>query len=349
MPLYQQIVQDIAARIECGEWQAGDKLPSERDLCKAYGVSQITVRRALRELATLGRVFSRHGLGWFIDDRSLMPVGPAEVLMLLPNLCWPLNRLATDILQRLRQAGKAVRLIFEAADSDAATEILHIAARENVRVALVAIAGREQALRARYAQMDADLSLLFLLRAIPRVSIPAAVLDERGAMRTMTQHLLGLGHRRIAYVGGDPVTIEGWERYQGFRDALWSQGLELPLDWAFAESPTQGAEAKRFKAMLSSPLRPTAIACTSDDRAAEVLQALHEAGYRCPKDVAVVGLGDSDLAGRLWPPLTTFHFDLDALAQAVSEMTCDLTAGRPVKSACALGNVVIRQSCGAAR
>jgi len=66
-PLYQRIVDDVLARVRSGEWQPGQRLPSERALCDLYHVSQITVRRALRELAHSGRVYSHHGLGWFVS------------------------------------------------------------------------------------------------------------------------------------------------------------------------------------------------------------------------------------------------------------------------------------------
>ena len=56
-------------QIDTGHWNAGDKLPSERELCQRYKVSQITVRRALRELDHQDRVFSHHGLGWFVAEK----------------------------------------------------------------------------------------------------------------------------------------------------------------------------------------------------------------------------------------------------------------------------------------
>ncbi|MBC7315164.1 MAG: GntR family transcriptional regulator, partial [Chloroflexi bacterium] len=69
-PLYSLIVEDIAQQIASGALKPGDKLVSERMLCEQYGVSQITVRRALRELAIDGYLYPRHGLGWFVNERS---------------------------------------------------------------------------------------------------------------------------------------------------------------------------------------------------------------------------------------------------------------------------------------
>jgi DNA-binding LacI/PurR family transcriptional regulator len=106
-------------------------------------------------------------------------------------------------------------------------------------------------------------------------------------------------------------------------------------------------EAARFRHVFTGADRPTALACSFDLRAAEALLLLRDMGLRCPDDVAVVGLGDSDLAPMLTPPLTTFRFDLAGLAHAAATMLDDLLAGRPVASREVTGRLVARQSCGA--
>ena len=67
-PLYRRIADDLLDQVREGALHPGDKLPSERALCAIYAVSQITVRRALRELRHGGVLVSRHGLGWYVQS-----------------------------------------------------------------------------------------------------------------------------------------------------------------------------------------------------------------------------------------------------------------------------------------
>lgn len=70
-PLYQQVLGDLKAQIMAGSYHAGDKLPSEADLSERYGVSRVTIRRALDELAGEGYLTSRQGKGTFVNHRKL--------------------------------------------------------------------------------------------------------------------------------------------------------------------------------------------------------------------------------------------------------------------------------------
>jgi len=348
-PLYRQLVDDLTRKMSSGVWAAGDKLPSERSLCDQYEVSQITVRRALRELAALGRVYSHHGLGWFVSDRPANSGPTPDVLLVLPDLTGFLSLLARHLVQHLQGAGQSVRLVFTEGDLRFESVVLRDAGASGIGAALVVLVGDERELHAHYGELlpQLDLPLLFALREVPGVGVAATILDEREGMRVTARHLLALGHRRVAYVGSDPARIEGWQRYQGFCDALWAQGLEIPLDWVFSGSLDEGPELARFRSAFASLRPPTALVCASDRSAAQALRALRATGLRCPEDVAVVGLDDDDYAQWLSPALTTFRFDIAALSRTAVEMTLAVRSGRRVQSVRVAGGLVLRESCGA--
>lgn len=69
LPLYEQVRQDLLERINTGEWGPGDALPTEMSLIEAYGVSRVTMRRAISELVQSGYLFRRSGKGTFVRDR----------------------------------------------------------------------------------------------------------------------------------------------------------------------------------------------------------------------------------------------------------------------------------------
>jgi len=154
-----------------------------------------------------------------------------------------------------------------------------------------------------------DQSLL-LVRPVEGLPVPALQVDERAAMAQMVEHLVDQGCQRIAYVGSDPREVAGWRRYQGYAEAIWSHGLELPMEWVFSVVSGEIASDERFPRVMEGDRRPTAIACSTDGLAVEVMARLASMGLSCTGDVAVVGLGDESLVASLPKPLTTFRFDL---------------------------------------
>lgn len=348
-PLYQRVADGIVKGIESGTWKPGDRLPSERALCDMFSVSQITVRRALRELALVGRVYSHHGLGWFVHPEPPPDEPVAEVVLTVPQMDWLVTQVYAGLVERLRPIRIAARLAVTGGNRELEASALAVAARQGACAALMVVAGREEGLRDRIeaAVRGGDLPVVLLLRDVEGVEAPSIVLDETQAVATITRHLLEMGHRRFAYVGDDPSLIEGQRRYWGFASTLWEEGLELPMDWVFSGS-LAGDAAARFHTVFQGQEAPSALVCTSDLRAAEALLRLASMGLRCPEDVAVASLGDRDFAAYLMPPLTTLRFDTAGLVKAASEAVIAAHEGRTPASARLSGTVVIRQSCGSA-
>ena len=213
---------------------------------------------------------------------------------------------------------------------------------------LWAVAGDEEELAARYASLTGshlEHSLL-LGRAIEGLGLPSVGIDEQAAMAQVTEHLIAQGHRRLAYLGSDPTQAEGWRRYRGFAASMWDHGLDLPLDWVFSSEAGVKAD-ERFERVMAGSLRPTAVVCSTDTRAVQVIHRLASIGLSCPSDVAVTGMGDEAFGAFLAEPLTTFRFDLVEVARQVVEAVNGLQQGRVVVSRPVTGELVVRTSCGA--
>lgn len=131
-----------------------------------------------------------------------------------------------------------------------------------------------------------------------------------------TRHLAGLGHRRIAAIGGPERFWSANARLDGYRTALLRSGL--PVDETLVGRDefysVAGARSQAGR-LLDRPGRPTAIVAGNDNQAFGVLQALAERGLRAPDDVSVVGFDDV-LATWATPPLTTVRQPLAAMAAA---------------------------------
>lgn len=131
------------------------------------------------------------------------------------------------------------------------------------------------------------------------------VVDEFGAVCAMVEHLVSLGHRRIAHITGHPAHGgSGW-RLAGYREGLRRAGIAfdpaLVVEGEFSyESGHTGAVA-----LLALADRPTAIFAANDDMAAGAIAAICEAGLRVPDDVSVCGFDDTPIARQVYPPLST--------------------------------------------
>lgn len=348
-PLYSVVAEDIFQKIAEGFFKPGDKLPSERILCDQYGVSQITVRRALRELALDGHLYPRHGLGWFVTERDEPEAFGRHIALVASDLDAPLAGIAKRVAEEL-QDRMPLRVAFATDDLALRKKILEQVVSSGAALILLAVEGEERTLAKRYMYLldGLDVPTLFLLRDVPDLPVPAAVLDEQAAMERLTHHMLDLGHRHIAYVGIDPSSTAGWRRYRGFASTLWAKGLELPLDWVFSAPLADKVSAARFCQALEAPQRPTAIVCATDTQAAQAMALLRSLGLHCPSDIAVAALEDGPFDAWLSSPLTTFRFDLDDLAAQTASLARDLLMGRAVQSVHVTGEIIVRESCGAA-
>jgi LacI family transcriptional regulator len=138
-----------------------------------------------------------------------------------------------------------------------------------------------------------------------RDRLPAEVPDNVGGAHRATEHLLELGHERIAFIDGPAGLETSRERLAGYRDALERAGLELDESLVVRGdfSVTGGGEA--LGALLDSGRRPTAVLASNDAMAIGCLDELRCRGLRVPRDVSLVGFDDIPAVRWLDPPLTT--------------------------------------------
>ncbi|MBA2382272.1 MAG: LacI family DNA-binding transcriptional regulator [Chloroflexi bacterium] len=163
---------------------------------------------------------------------------------------------------------------------------------------------------------------------------------------TATRHLLGLGHRRIAVIGGPEWILCSRARIDGYRAAMDEAGVGV--DPAFISHGKfhveEGIETGR--ALLGLPNRPTAIFAGNDLQALGVYQAARELRLHIPEDLSVVGFDDLPVAQWVSPPLTTVRQPLIEMATAAAEMVLAIAAGEePAQMRVELSTeLVIRES-----
>jgi LacI family transcriptional regulator len=174
--------------------------------------------------------------------------------------------------------------------------------------------------------------------------------DNFGGAAAVVRHLAGLGHRRIAFVGGPPGNHDATERLRGYRRALKRAGLaaarELELPGDFREE----AGYRACRAILALDPAPTAVFAANDAMAIGFLYACREAGVSVPNRIAIAGFDDIPIARFVTPPLTSVRVPISELGTRAADAVLERisagssrAAGREVVLPATL---VVRASCG---
>lgn len=146
-----------------------------------------------------------------------------------------------------------------------------------------------------------------------------------------TAHLIGLGHRRIGWLGGPARSGAARDRFYGYRAALDAAGMKLDEALVRTCSFEVAAGARHARDLLTMAAPPTAIIGADDEIAVGALATAHELGLRVPQDLSILGFDDTPQAAWTTPPLTSVHQDLDGMGRiAVQTVQAMAAATRPV-------------------
>ena len=146
---------------------------------------------------------------------------------------------------------------------------------------------------------------------------------------TATRHLLGLGHRRIAVIGGPEWILCSRARIDGYRAAMDEAGVPVGAELVSYGRFHVAEGIDRGRALLRLPDRPTAIFAGNDLQALGVYQAAREARLHIPEDLSVVGFDDLPVTQWVSPPMTTIRQPLVEMAEEAAEMVIAIARGEP--------------------
>ncbi len=191
---------------------------------------------------------------------------------------------------------------------------------------------------------------LVLHGQLPGSDLPSVDVDNtRGAM-AVVEHLLALGHRRIATITNAPLAYTASaQRLAGYRRALEEAGIAFDeglVEYGNFDEESGYAATTR---LLARPERPTALFVASDMVAMGALRALREARLRVPEDIALASFDDITAARFITPALTTMHVPTFGLGWSAAELLIQIIGGEAPKQSQVLldTELIVRESCGA--
>ena len=201
------------------------------------------------------------------------------------------------------------------------------------------------------ALMDDDVPCILIGRHSDRRARYVDV-DNVSGSRMAVEHLIRLGHRRVATITGPLSMASGEDRLTGYRQALEAHRIPVQEALIVEGDFTEASGAMGMQRLLSDS--PTAVFAASDTMAIGAVKALREAGLRVPEDVALVGFDDIPVAAALEPALTTVRQPIERLGSMAADLLVNLLENPPATQPPAHrmilpAKLIVRDSCGALR
>ena len=357
---HRQVFEYVLTDIESGKLKGGDRLPSEAELVKQFGLSRPTVARALHDLQNLGLVERKVGSGTYVR-KSQKPIESWRFGLLIPGLG------STEIFEPI--CGQLARLVqkhhhtllwgdFGGKQSDPDPGLIEQVCESYIqqKVAGVFFAplelteDKDRVNRSVIAAMKAaGIPIVLLDRDIApfpqRSGFDLVGIDNRQAGFLITEHLIRLGCRRIDFLSRPDSAPTVMLRIAGYREALLNSALLPDQKWIHSGDPSD----RQFVQSIVDG-GATAIICANDLTAANLMRTLDLIGCPVPQQVRVAGFDDVRYAELLRPSLTTIHqpcTDIGTIAMQVMLERINNPTFPPL-DILVQPNLVVRQSCGAA-
>jgi LacI family transcriptional regulator len=327
------------------------------DVARAAGVHYSTVSRALDpnkvwrvNAATRKRVQTvarRMGYQRDMVASGLKRGRTHTVAVVVPDLGNPtIAPILRGIANRLESAG-LMSLVSETQDDSERLEWIlnHLVSRRVDAIILTAARLVDGPALRRFGRQR--IPVVLAVRQVPGSRLPACTNDELMGGTLAAEHLLGLGHSRLAQLRGPSDFFSTMERAQGFSKAIASAGATEVTVPTASGLPTID-EGIRLMRMLLDRARsaPTAVFAHHDLLALGALVAMRERGLECPKHISLIGFHDLPQVDRVTPALTTIRQPSEELGRLAAEMTVTIlnSPSRPPSSRSLAPALIVRES-----
>ncbi|MDX6561352.1 MAG: LacI family transcriptional regulator [Gaiellales bacterium] len=308
--------------------------PTIYDVARLAGVSTATVSRALNgtgQVADAKRIAidaAVEQLGYRPNTiaRSLVTRSTQTIALLLPEITNPFYAdLVTGIQQLTLERDYTMLLCTTDFDAEQEERYLRLLRAKHVDGALVDGLVLPPERIARF--VEDGFPIVCLDRDVNSRAVPLVQVDNRMGARLATEHLLALGHTRIAHIMGAPLRISE-ERLLGYQGALTRAGLAPDSSLVALGDFTETGGHDAMEELLAAGSGLTAVFAANDLSALGAINAIVASGRSVPGDVSVVGFDDLRLARYTSPPLTTVRQPAREIARHSTELLLGMIAGR---------------------
>jgi DNA-binding LacI/PurR family transcriptional regulator len=327
-------------------------LVSIKDIARAAKVSHATVSRALHNSPLVSpqtaerirQIAREKGYRPSAVARSLVTKRTRTIGVVVTSIADPfIAEVVSGVEEVANDHGYSVFLANSNAEPDREVKVVHSFHERRVDGILVT-ASRVGAL---YMPLLNEMRVPTVLinNQHPGEFVHSVMIDNLSASRQATQHLVSLGHKRIAYIGDQFGFQSDTERFAGYRRALELADIDfLPELTAHGDGKADGG-ARAMESLLTLDALPTAVFCYNDMSALGALRAIHACGLRVPDDISVVGFDDLFIASYTSPPLTTISQPMRQMGRTAMEILLKLFSGsNSITNIKVQGQLIVRES-----
>lgn len=338
LPRHVQVQRILRDMVTNGHLKPGDKIPAEVDIAVQMGVSKMTVNKALLSLTASGLFIREVGRGTFVAPPRNGDLQPAPADLDRPRIALSFVEGARNVLQSdyygnlYRGVTEALEPYLAATSDDGPCVDLHLGAlaardymdeeeREPADGRLI-VAPRAESIASIEALWQHGKAVLVVGASWPSMGVPSVDSDNIGGAAEAVQHLVELGHRRIAMLLAEEETANIQDRLTGYRRALARARLPHSDDYEVRAQEMWrigGTAREHLKRLLSSPEPVTAIFAAGHYLALDAANVVREAGLRIPEDVSVIGYDDPVSAQLVYPPMTSIRQPLVEMGRRAAE------------------------------
>lgn len=339
-PLHTKLSKAIHSQLVDGTMQAGEQLPSERQLHEYLGVSRATIRQAINTLVHSGFLQSVPGSGTFVLKRQTLTQtrGTIGLIFPLPTLHSSYPGLANSFNMEIHKFGYSLVMALHNENREMLHQVVNELLAQNVRALAIMVPRAfspdiiEQELKLR------KIPLVYIGRKRINHGVDCVATDNFHIGYTATRHLIELGHKRITHIGYLDYST-GQDRARGYQQAMEEAQLfpKVVVPEPFDDdsvppvlndySVTVGYQTALNIWNAGSNDNPTGVFCFWDMEALGVYTAVRELGLRVPEDVSIISVDDNHAIRHIEVPISTFALPSEEIGRLGAEILLRRLAG----------------------
>jgi len=304
------------------------------DVAAAAGVSVATVSRVINgnanvspeTLAKVTKAIQDLNYRPNLLGRDLRRTKSERVLVLLPNISNPFySEIVKGIEDVANRNGYSIMLCNT--DSDIKREKKYVKMLKT-RLADGAILMASEMSCEELTELSKELSIVQCCEYKEGVPLPHVSIENEKAAYKATNHLISLGHRKIAFIGADNQFLSSNLRETGYKRALSDAGIEIKPAYICYGNYSYKSGFRNMKRLLDLPDRPTAVFCVSDVMAIGAIRSAMEENLKVPDDLAVCGFDNIHFSWMFNPSITTISQPMYDLGCTAMEALINIIEGK---------------------
>ncbi|WP_042166026.1 GntR family transcriptional regulator [Paenibacillus gorillae] len=333
LPKYVQLKKELLQWVQTGKLRPDEQMPSEHEITQLFQMSRQTVRQALGELETEGVLYRIQGKGTFVahpsspEDKSIRAVGMLTTY--ISGYIFP--HIVRGAEGKLRERG--YQLLLSSTDNDKAKEqeSLSLLIQQPLSGLIIEPTKSAQTnLNLNFYLTLSNLNIPYVMinERYPEIHCPVVKVDDELGGFLAVEHLIKLGHRRIAgFFKTDD--LQGVNRLKGFIRAHQQYRIAVNPEWLVhyaTEDLHTHVPAAANRLLQAEANRPTALVCYNDELAMKLQETFKPLHLNMPEHISVVGFDDSPIASAMG--LTTVSHPKAELGEKAAELLLDLIEKR---------------------